>query len=69
MHVICTAFIGDAQQISNLCECVKILGGVPSVSGNTVCVEYDGSPIIATQLMDLFAQYPFHGISMLAQRG
>lgn len=65
MHVICTAMLDNEAQKANLCECVKILGGMPDVSGNTVCVEYDGGNTTAEKFVELFSQYPFHGISTL----
>lgn len=62
MHIICTAVIEDDRQRKNLCQCVGILGGNPCQSGNTVCIEYDGSVITAEKYIELFAQYATHEI-------
>lgn len=66
MRVICTAVVEDERQRDNLCECVGILGGKPQISGNTVCIEYEGPERTATKYMELFEQYPTHGVSILS---
>lgn len=65
MHVICTAVIEEERQRANLSDCVEILGGESQISGNTVCVEYDGEKDVANKFVELFKQFPFHGISVL----
>lgn len=67
MRIVCTAVVEDERQKSNLCECVGILGGKPNISGNTVCVEYDGPIRTASKFIELFEQYPVHGISTLTK--
>lgn len=66
MRIICTAVVPDERQRENLCECVRILGGQPNVSGDTVCVEHEGSISTITKFAELFEQYAFHGISTLS---
>lgn len=68
MRVVCTAIVENEAQKSNLCQCVKILGGEPNVSGNTVCVEHDGSVSTVSKFVELFEQYPVHGVSTLSRR-
>lgn len=65
MRVICTAGGLGKPSIENLCECVNILGGVPCVSGDTVCVEYEGETPKAEKFIELFEQYTCHGISIV----
>lgn len=65
MRIICSAVVEEDLQRKNLCECVKILGGKPDVSGNTVCVEYEGSTTAIAKFIELFDQFPFHGITTL----
>lgn len=62
MDIICTAVLDNNKQIQNLCECIEILGGMPCVSGNTVCVEYHGIKAKAEKFIELFEQYARHGI-------
>lgn len=65
MRVICTAVVNDGLQRQNLIECTKIIGVKPQVSGFSVCAEYEGSSSVCDKLVELYAQYPFHGISTL----
>lgn len=65
MRLICTAMVEDERQRANLVECVKVLGCKPQISNDTICVEYEGSALPADKLIELFAQYPFHGISTI----
>ncbi len=58
--VICSAVVDNPQQRENLCDCVNILGGVPIISGNTVCVEYEGAK--AEKFIELFEHYIRHEI-------
>lgn len=60
MHVICTATIDDERLRDNLCDCVKILGGMPMVDGNTVRVEYLGDDLRASKMAELFEEYSNH---------
>ena len=64
--IICTAILDNDLQIKNLCECIKILGGKPSVSGNMVCVDFCGSKAKADKFIELFEQYTRHGISVIS---
>lgn len=66
MHVICTAMVDDDRSRQNLCECVKILGQRPQVSGKTVCVDYDGLNRTADKLVDVFSQFPCHEITVIS---
>lgn len=63
--VICTAIVENDIQKSNLCECIKILGGKPQVSGNTVSVEFEGTANNISKFIDLFEQYPYYGFSTI----
>lgn len=58
--VICSAVVDNPQQRENLCQCVNILGGVPRVTGDTVCVEYEG--INTEKFVQLFEHYTRHEI-------
>ena len=66
MRIICTASVENEMQKSNLCECVEILGGKPTISGDTVTVEYEGPTNTANKFSELFEQYVTHGISILS---
>ena len=66
MRIICTALVENEMQKSNLCECVEILGGKPTTSGDTVTVEYEGPTDTANKFMELFEQYAVHDISTLS---
>lgn len=66
MCIICTAVVEDNIDREFLCDCVEALGGKPNVSGNTVCVEYNGEDEDAKQFARLFEQYEVHGISTLS---
>lgn len=66
MRVICTALVENEMQKSNLCDCVEILGGKPTISGDTVTVEYEGPTDIANKFVELFEQYVVHGIITLS---
>lgn len=65
MRVICSAVVEEDLQRKNLCECVKILGGQPEISGNTVSVEYEGPARSVSKFAGLFEQFPFHGVTTL----
>ena len=65
MHVICTAVLDNLLQRENLCQCIEIVGGVPIVARNTVCVEYSGDDQVAEKLIELFEQYCRHEIKVL----
>lgn len=66
MCIICTAVVKDDADREFLCDCVEALGGKPNVSGNTVCVEYNGEDEDAKQFARLFGQYPSHGICTIS---
>lgn len=65
MRVICSATIEDERQRENLCTCVNILGGAPSISGNTVRAEYSGLRTTADKYIELFSNYPSHEIRVV----
>lgn len=65
MRIICTAVLDNDMQKDNLAQCVRILGGVPTVNRSTVCVEYDGSPSKAEKFIKLFEQFSRHEIKTI----
>lgn len=65
MKIICTASGLGKPSIENLCQCVEILGGIPQVSGDTVCIEYEGEKPKAEKFIELFEHYVYHGISII----
>lgn len=62
MYVFCTATLDNKAQIDNLCECIKIVGGVPNVCLGDVNVEFEGTEEKCELLMQLFEHYTRHGI-------
>lgn len=68
MHVVCSVVLEDERLRDNLCQCVNILGGTPSISGNTVCVDYSGSDKTAEKHVELFAQFPNHEIHVITSK-
>lgn len=62
MRVICAAVVENPQQRENLYQCIEILGGVPTVGNNTVCVEYEGENAKAEKFIELFEHYVRHEI-------
>lgn len=60
MKVICTAVVDNPLQKENLCQCIEILGGVPTVCNDTVCVEYEGYN--TEKFIELFEHYTRHEI-------
>jgi len=66
MRVICTAVLENEPQRNNLRQCIGIIGGKPDVSGETVCVEYEGSSNVAQKFIELFEQYVTHEIKILS---
>lgn len=67
VHILCTALLDNAMQIENLRQCIVILGGKPCISGNSVCVEYTGNSEKTDKFVELFDQYPHHGIVILRE--
>lgn len=65
MCIICSAIVEDNIDRQFLCDYIEALGGEPNVSGNTVCVEYNGKAEDAEQFARLFEQYDVHGISTI----
>lgn len=57
MHVICSATVENEQQRDNLFDCVKILGGVPTIEGDLVSVEYMGDDMRASRMVALFEEF------------
>ena len=66
MRLTCTAIVDDPRQIDNLCECIDIIGAEYSVKGNAVYADFIGDKKTGDKLIELFDQYPIHGISILA---
>lgn len=64
MIVSCTAVVEERQR-DNLCESIRTAGGIPSISGNEVSVEYVGSVEVATKFIALFEHYAIHSICTL----
>ena len=67
MILTCNATVDNDQQIANLCQCVQILGGMPRVIRNMVCVDYNGPKEKAEKFIELFEQYSRHGISIIEE--
>lgn len=65
MVVSCNAIVDNDQQIANLCQCIQILGGVPHVRKNIVCVDYEGDKAKAEKFIELFEHYSRHGITVI----
>ena len=65
MRVSCSATIEEQLQRENLVQCANIIGVSPVILGDTVFADYDGDVKTADKLMELFQQFPFHGISVL----
>ena len=65
MLISCTAILDNDLQIENLCQCIKILGGKPCVEGCAVNLVYEGNNKTAEKFIDLFEQYPVHGVSAI----
>ena len=65
MRVTCSATIEEQLQRENLVQCANIIGVSPVILGDTVFADYDGDVKTADKLMELFQQFPFHGISVL----
>lgn len=57
---ICTAVIDNPVQRDNLCQCIEILGGKPTESGDTISVEYEGPN--TEKFIELFENYTRHEI-------
>lgn len=66
MQMICVAVVDSDKQRANLCECVRIIGGVPKVDGKTVYVEYSGPEDTADKYKELFSQFPVNGITTIS---
>lgn len=66
MHVICTAVVEDDRQRANLAQCTEILGGKPQISGDTVCVDYEGPDKTGERLVDLYEQFSFHVVNRIS---
>lgn len=64
--VYCVATIEEPKQIDNLVRYLKTLGLSPEVNNHNVSIDYEGgSRKLVMELVDLFQQYPYHGISVL----
>lgn len=66
MKVMCNATVPDEKQMQNLGECISIVGADFYIKGNTVFAEYEGAEEKGELLVDIFRQYPFHGVSILS---
>lgn len=64
----CNAVIENKAQRDNLCDCIRILGGVPEVNKDTVSIDYDGPQTTRDKFIELFEQYPRHGISIIGEK-
>ena len=62
MRVSCAAVVPDERQRDNLCQCVRILGAVPVVLGETVSVDYSG--LFAERVVELFSHYSTNQIQI-----
>lgn len=62
MILYAVATVDNPQQRDNLCECIEILGGVANTSFSDVVLEYEGSKEECEKFIELFEQYPRHGI-------
>ncbi len=62
MTVYCVANLDNKDQIDNLCECIKILGGEPIVRFGDVSVDYKGTKAQCEKFIELFEHYHRHGI-------
>ena len=65
MCIICSAIVTDELDRQFLCEVVESLGGKANISGDTVCVEYNGPQNKADEFAKLFESYDIHGISTI----
>lgn len=65
MKVSCTTIVKDERQRKDLCQRIEDLGAMPEVVGDTVFADYDGEDSKAKELIDLFRQYPYYGVSIL----
>jgi hypothetical protein len=62
--VKCSATIDNKEQLENLCECIRIIGGEPKVNKNTVSVKVPYESEAATKLIMLFEHYWRHEIKV-----
>ena len=62
MLVYAVATIDNPKQRENLCECIEILGGKPNVAFSDVVLDFNGSKEQCDKFIELFEQFPRHGI-------
>ena len=62
--MFCTAFLDNDAQVDNLCQCIKILGGEPVVSKNTVKVAVPYPSNLACHILLLCENYWRHEITI-----
>lgn len=62
MTITCTAIVENPQQRNNLCECIEILGGVPSINKEAVSVTLSRDDAKAEKFIELFEHYVRHEI-------
>ena len=62
MVLLAVATIDNPQQKDNLMKCIKILGGEPRTEFSDVSLEFIGSKEKCDKFIELFEQYPRHGI-------
>ena len=65
MKIICTASVDEKDQRNTLCECLKALGIEVALNKKTICIEYSGDNTTSAALVNLFENYPQHGICVL----
>lgn len=58
----CSAFIENDLQIKNLCKCIQILGGEPTVEKQKVKVVVPYPSDLADKIAPLYEQYWRHEI-------
>lgn len=63
--VHCEAIVEEEQLQQNLCQCIKIIGGVPIQEGNTISVDYTGKP---EKVIELFEHFPVHSITTISTK-
>lgn len=63
MRLFCLATVPDKRQKANLVQCIQILGGNPqTITDAEVSLHFEGSSYQCQRFIELFDQYPEHGI-------
>lgn len=66
MIIYCEATIENPAQRDNLCECINIIAGIAKVENDKVKLEFEGSKEKCELLINLFEQYPRHGMFVVS---